>query len=383
MRNFNKIFGVVLVFLFGLFLSSSSAVGIENKDNQKSVLVLSDRVEQANAKYFIYPQVSEMVASEIINKLNTDGDVVAPSLSDVRAELRTPELIRASYSLLDNYRYTYDINYSALRKIAKHFDTTNVLLVTGALDTTSDFLKPTWWAFLNVPGENVVKSEFKLYTYVALVDLTNETVSWQNVYERKLVAPEFGLTNLNYSPDAKQMVKVKKGSQLIAKDVAYRVESVLTPLIAAKKTPPTVHEFMKMQINKKYKESIQNINELKKKTVNKINEIKEQKKSESVQSAEIQAESIKFERIETPAVNVETSKEKSTTETNAILNFVKIKNDKKAEEEKLDNKVLEVINEKAIQTESSNSPVDMDLRPAIETDENIKINPINIIIPKM
>ncbi len=383
MRNFNKIFGVVLVFFFGFYLSNLSAMSVENSDKSKSVLILSDRVEQANSKYFIYPQVSEMVAAEIINKLNIDGDVKAPSLSDVRAELRTPELVRASYALLDNYRYTYDINYSALRKIAKHFDTTNVLLVTGAVDTTSDFLKPTWWAFLNVPGENVVKSEFKLYTYIALVDLTNETVSWQNVYERRLVAPEFGLTNLNYSPDAKQMVKVKKGSQLIAKDAAYRVESVLTPLIAAKKTPPTVHEFMKMQINKKYKESIQNINELKKKTVNKINEIKEQKKSESVQSAEIQAETIKFERIETPAVDVGTIKDKSTDETNAILNFVKIKNNEKAEEEKLDNKVLEVVNKKAVQMEASKSTVDMGLRPAIEADGNIKINPINIIIPKM
>lgn len=382
MHNLSKIFGVVL-FLFVMFFASTlSVVAVETKDKSKSVLVLSDRVEQANTKYFIYPQVSEMIAADIINRLNTEGDVKAPSLSDVRSELRSSELVRAAYSLLDNYRYTYDVNYSALRKIAKHFDVTNVLLVTGSLDTTSDFLKPTWWAFLNVPGENSVKSEFKLYTYMALIDLNNETITWQNVYERKLVDTEFGLGNMNFSPDAKQMVKVKQGSLLIAKDAAYRVESVLTPLRAAEKTPPTVHEFVKFKVNKKYEESIQNINEFKKKTIEKIKN-KEAVKKETKDAEKSSVAKDEFERIEIPAVETNIDNETEPKEKNVILKFVKTENAENEKKEILDSSVNAVRDENVINQESSKDLNNMELRPAIEMNKNIQINPINIIIPKM
>lgn len=380
MHNLNKIFGVVLVLFLSFIATGSSVIGAESTEKSQKILVLSDRVEQANAKYFIYPQVSEMVASDIINNLNLDGNIKAPSLSDVRSELRTPELVRSSYALLDNYRYTYDVNYSALRKIAKHFDVTNVLLVTGSVDTTSNFLKPTWWAFLNVPGENVVKSEFKLYTYIALIDLNNETIKWQNVYERKFSEPEFGMTNLNYSPDAKQMVKVKKGSQLIAKDATYRVESVLTPLIAAQKTPPTVHELVKLKINKKYEESVLNIKEFKNKTSEKIKEYNE-KRQEKNNLKEVQTE----EKIIPAVEKVEEKAEdaKRIEEKDSVLNFVNEQPNLKIEEEQLNEKIKEVVNDKSIQIKPQEVSADTDLRPAINVDKNIKINPLNIIIPKM
>ena len=122
MRSFNKIFGVVLVLVFAFVFLNLKTFAVENNEKQIKVLVLSDRVEQANVKYFIYPQISEMISSEIINCLNLDGAAKVPVLSDVRTQLRSDEFVRSSYALLNNYRYTYDINYAALRKIAKHFE---------------------------------------------------------------------------------------------------------------------------------------------------------------------------------------------------------------------------------------------------------------------
>lgn len=402
MNNFNKILGVILILFFSFLTINQNSFAITEKTNDKKVLVLSDRLEQANVKYFIYPQVSEIVSQETINRLNLDGDVKALQLSDVRTELRSAELSRNAATLLNNYRYTYDINYAALRKIAKHFNVSNVLLVTGALDTTSDFLKPTWWAFLNIPGENVVKSEFKIYTYAALVDLNKNVVTWQNAYERKLVAPEFGMTNLNYSPDAKQMTKVQKGSQLIAKDIAYRVESVLTPLIAAEKKPPTIHEFVKLKINKTYEESAQNINELKAKTVEKIKNLNQPDTNNIIPAVEktnktkeeiIEAKPISI--IEEPKVeeniqlttnikteknNVKKENENKNTDT---LNFVNQKNDKKEKIKKIKNKTQKNKKQNLLESTTIKESEYIDLRPAIDVEKNIQINPINIIIPKI
>ena len=57
MIKFNKIFGVVLFLILGLFLSPSYAKSENESEKKPSVLVLSDRVEQANSKYFVYPQI--------------------------------------------------------------------------------------------------------------------------------------------------------------------------------------------------------------------------------------------------------------------------------------------------------------------------------------
>lgn len=261
----NKFFGVVIVLALGAS-TGFNAFAQENNPKvgeKQSIVVISDRLEQANQQYFIYPQVSEMVAAEVINELNKDAVITAPALSTVREKLRSQNLVRTSNKLLDTYRYTYELNFSALKKIAKEFDVTNVLIVTGSLDTVSDFLKPTWWNFLNIPGENVVKTEYRLYTYIALVDLKTETITWQNTYHRQITAPEFALANATYSPDYRQLTKLKKASAVIAQDATYRVENVLTPWFTVDKTPPTLQEKVKFNVNKKYDECIQNINEKK------------------------------------------------------------------------------------------------------------------------
>lgn len=263
MRILSKIIGVVFFLMVGLIAFTQE--NLVDKSKEKSVLVLSERVEQANSQYLIYPEVSEMIASEIVNILNMNRVVSAPSLSRVREEIKKPELVRSANRLLNDYRYTYELDYAALRKIAQNFNTTNVLIVTGGLDTVSDFLKPTWWNFLNVPGENVVKTEYRLYTYIALVDLTSETIKWQNTYHRQITAPEFALASATYSPDYKQLSKIKKGSMIIAKDAAYRVETLTEPAKISEIKPPNVREFLKHKVNKKYDNYVQNISEFKKK----------------------------------------------------------------------------------------------------------------------
>lgn len=265
MRLLNKFFGVVIVLALSVGIGFNAFAQEKNPKvgEKQSIIVISDRVEQANQQYFIYPQVSEMVAAEVINELNKDAVVTAPALSTVREKLRSQKLLRSSSKLLDNYRYTYELNFSALKKIAKEFNVTNVLIVTGSLDTVSDFLKPTWWNFLNIPGENIVKTEYRLYTYIALVDLKTETITWQNTYHRQITAPEFALANATYSPDYRQLTKLKKASAVIAQDATYRVENVLTPWFTADKTPPTLQEKVKFNVNKKYDACIQNINEKK------------------------------------------------------------------------------------------------------------------------
>lgn len=349
MKNLNKLLGIIFVFL-GLFcmknavMAGDSTVSAEAK---KSIVVISDRLEQANSQYFIYPQVSEMVAAEIINELNKEGVIISPSLSAIREKLRSQSLVRSADKLLSDYRYTYELNYGALKKIGKEFNTTNVLLVTGALDTTSDFLKPTWWNFLNVPGENVVKTEYRLYTYAALVDLNTETITWQNTYHRQITSPEFALANANYSPDYRQLTKIKKSSNVIAKDVAYRVESVLTPWFAVNKTPPTIHEMVKFKVNKKYDEYIQNIN---------------------ARNAEKNAK-----KYEVNAV-MKTPKPSVNSNNNGAEPEIKI------------DKVYEkgyAVPTKMIQDSKIDSP---ELRPEIQEKEepkNIQVCPLNIIIPKM
>ncbi len=372
MKILNRFLGVISI-IFVLVLSTTSVLAQEGEQTdkaKKTIVVISDRVEQANAQYLIYPQVSEMVAAEVINELNKEGAVTSVPLSTVREKLRSQNLIRTANKLLGEYRYTYELNYEALKRIAKEFNTTNVLLVTGALDTVSDFLKPTWWNFLNVPGENVVKTEYRLYTYIVLVDLNTQTITWQNTYHKQITSPEFALANATYSPDYRQLTKIKKSTIAIAKDAAYRVESVLVPWFTVDKTPPTLHEKVKFNVNKKYDEYIQNIN------------ARRAEKEQIEQAKEMDAV-LKSPKKETTDVSkVQWTKEASEATTNKTGDIkesketVKINNVSK--EGSATNNVEIYAPEKQIQTKEIT--VEQEL---IEEPKDIQVSPLNIIIPKM
>ena len=75
--------------------------------------------------------------------------------------------------------------------------------------------------------------------------------------------------------------------------------------------------------------------------------------------------------------------DKRIEEKDSVLNFVNEQPNLKIEEEQLNEKIKEVVNDKSIQIKPQEVSADTDLRPAINVDKNIKINPLNIIIPKM
>lgn len=359
MRFLNKLSGVVILFLALLFTNFAVFAQENNQKSpeKQSIVVISDRLERANEQYLIYPQVSEMVAAELINELNKEGVFTTTPLSEVREKLRSQKLIRSSNKLLSDYRYTYDLNFGALKKIAKEFNTTNVLLVTGSLDTVSDFLKPTWWNFLNIPGENVVKTEYRLYTYIALVDLKSETITWQNTYHRQITAPEFALANATYSPDYRQLTKIKKSSNVIARDAVYRVESVLVPWFAVDKTPPTVHEMVKFKVNKKYNEYIQNINDKRTEKAKQGKEINAVLKTKQTSDKNSELQLIK----NSSSVKIDESVKLPESNTEPVLTPV--------------SKLLPAADLK--ENETKEMPV------SNESSQNIYVSPLNIIIPKM
>lgn len=347
MKIFNKLLGIVLVFVSTGLCSISAASDVESstkielsalKSDKRNVVVISDRVYQANQQYFVYPEVSEMIAQEVINELNREGFVYAPTLSSVRERLKKADLVVHADKLLRDFHYTYNIDFNALNKIAKKLGADDILLITGGLDTVSDFLKPTWYNFLNIPGENVVKSEYRMYTHFALIDVQNEIVTWQNSYTRHITSPEFALANATFSPDYRQMTKIKKGSYIIAKDAAYRVESAVTPELAAAKEPPTMRERMKYKIDKKYDEHIQNVN------------LKREQKAQNEAKARLDAQ--------------------KAAQNEAFLKSVETKN------------------VKSTKTNTSKEFSAVDLTPYTSgaqssDDKDVKVSPINIIIPKM
>ncbi len=305
MKIFSKILGVVLVIMSFAMSASAQAELSAVKSNKRNVVVISDRVEQANLKYLVFPEVSEMIAADVINNLNVQGFVSAPSLSSVRERLGKSDIVRHADKLVRDYRYTYNLDFNALKKVAKSLNADDILIVTGGMDTVSNFLKPTWYFFLNIPGENMVKSEYKLYTHFALIDVQNETVKWQNTYHRQITSPEFALANATYAPDYRQMSKIKKGSEVIARDASYRVECILAPELAMTKQPPTRHERMKYKIDKMQNEHIQNVN------------FKNQQKNEKAQEKHIKT-SEKSVTEEINAVNLQPKQDEVSPAANSV-----------------------------------------------------------------
>lgn len=347
MRIFNKITGIILVLILSINYAQATITNATYKNNKNKIVVLSDRIEEVNQQYFIYPKSTDLIAIDVINTLNKDGHLSVPNITETKNRISKKDLRMHTKKLLADYRYTYNIDFEILKKIAKALETEEILLITSGLDTSTDFLKPTLWNTLNIPGVNAVKTEYKMYTHFVLINVPTSQIQWQNTYIRPISAKNLELANTSYSPEYKQMEKIKKSSEIIAKDAVYRIESVLIPHIAIKKTPPTTKEKMKYNIQKQYKEQIENVRDLKEK---------------------IKKEETPEKKILLQNVKENTAKKHLNVAKDEIL--------------KQENTETQNIEKKQEITETQEIK-DYNQNKTIEENNNIYVSPINIIIPKM
>lgn len=222
MRDLFKIFtvGVVLFFAQTVFA-----------ENYK-LLILPDNIvtQDVALDSYIYDATAEFFADEITTILNTTDNIKSKSVSEIRSELKNnPTAMLAAKDLTYRFRTSYNIDYDAVKKLAKQTGNRYVLLLTSTIDAENYILRRTWWDFFNVPGASVIDPAYKINTYAVLVDSQNNQKLWADTYYKTISTVENRIITRGPSPQNEQLSRINDYSHYICPQIAQNVQLNILP----------------------------------------------------------------------------------------------------------------------------------------------------------
>ena len=113
-----------------------------------NVLVLPADVFSVCENYYCFPEVSEIIAQDVISNFNAKGAITAPNLYDVRKKFtENPALKSAAIRVLNKYKNSNSLDFIGLKTLAQGFDVKSVILISSVVEDSS---KRSLWEVLEV-----------------------------------------------------------------------------------------------------------------------------------------------------------------------------------------------------------------------------------------
>lgn len=204
------------------------------------VLVIPDNIVTDNIAVdsFIYNASAEFFADDIINLLNSTDNITAPTVSETRELYKQdPSAMITAKKLTNKFRTSYNIDYSALKKLASKTDSKYALLMTSYIDAENYILRRTPWDVLNIPGASVIDPAYKISTYAVLIDTEKNTKLWSDTYYKTISVCESRIITRGASPQTEQLQKIKDYSRYLSPQIAQNVQQkVLPPEVLAEES---------------------------------------------------------------------------------------------------------------------------------------------------
>lgn len=222
MRDFFKLLIVGIILLLAPF---AEAKGYR-------VLVITDNIvtESAALDSYIYDASSEFFADDVVTLLNGTDYITAPTISEIRAQYRQdPSALVTARNLTNKFQKTYNLDYVALKKLAKKSNAQYVLLLTSYVDAENYILRRTLWDFLNIPGASVIDPAYKLSVYAVLVDTDKNLKVWSDTYYKTISVCENRIVTRGASPQTEQLQKIKDYSKYLSPQIAQNVQQNVLP----------------------------------------------------------------------------------------------------------------------------------------------------------
>lgn len=218
----------IITTLFLLFGCNVQAYATQQK---KVVAVISDVGHRNGTNYLICGAASDIIASDIVNRINMTNTMSAPLLGETMAQITRKSIPLYYVTFFNEYKYNYNIDFINLKRVTKTIPADYFLMVTSGLDVQSGFLKDTWWNKLNVAGMDPVKPTYKLATLITLIDKNSYNILWQDMYVRDIEAHNYDLGIVQFSPSYQQLSKIKKYSKNLSEYVTKSIDKKITPVV--------------------------------------------------------------------------------------------------------------------------------------------------------
>ena len=153
-----------------------------------TVAVISDTSQRNGTTYLVCGAASDIIATDIINRLNQTGRIKAPLLGESMSKITQKNLSLYYVTFFREYKYNYNVDFVNLKRLTKNINADYILMITSGLDTQTEFFKETWWSKWGISSSEPIRPNFKLATLITLIDKKTYSIVWQDLYQREVVS---------------------------------------------------------------------------------------------------------------------------------------------------------------------------------------------------
>ena len=326
-----KRFLIYLLVLSSIFVSSGMT-SFAAARKTPTIAVISDSGHRNGTTYLVCGAAADIIAEDIINRLNQTGRIKAPLLGDTMSQITQKNIPLYYMTFFNDYKYNYNVDFVNLKRVTRYINADYLLMVTSGLDIQSQLFKENWWNKWGISSSEPITPTYRLTTMLTLIDKKTYSIVWQDLYQRDIKAKDMDLGVTQFSPNYPQLAKIKKYSNTMSEYVVNIVDKTVNPWIVPPEEPKSVEMRSKFvnEGTKVYYPAVngdvvkENFNEFKTDTQNKWNkyqrERQQKKHIENVRRMEQKRQAEEIKQLELKNKN---QQEK---------NIVPINNKKKNEE---------------------------------------------------
>ncbi len=179
MKNLYKLlYSILLVIMLSIPVFAS---------NTYNVVVLPADLFKVCANYYCYPEVSEIIATDVIDNFNSTGKINSPSISSVRKAIaQNQEMGKYAYSTVTRYARNKSLNFDAMKIVAKAFNANYVLIISNDVPVKDAYARRNVWEMLVLSTNFKIAYPYEMETDAILIDTINDLVMWKNTYNKKI-----------------------------------------------------------------------------------------------------------------------------------------------------------------------------------------------------
>lgn len=208
MKNLYKLFfTLILVILAGLPVSAKVTF---------NVVVLPIDLFKVCANYYCYPEVSEIIASDVIDNFNSTGRINSPSISQVRKTVAGNQALeKTTFLTLIKYQRDKTLDFAAMKTIAQAFNANSVLLISNDVPVEDAYARRNVWEMLVLSTNFNIIHPYEMETDAVLIDTVNDLVMWKNTYKKRISDSN----NMFRAPNASDAYAKLEFFRLYSKDI--------------------------------------------------------------------------------------------------------------------------------------------------------------------
>lgn len=213
--------------------------------------VISDALLMKTTPYNAYFKTPDFLVQDVIDNLSKSRSIQVVPLSQLQNALLKSGMTDRELSKLQGIQHGYDIDFAFLKKVAGLIGVNKLVIVTSGIDMQRDFLKPTLWNSLNVPGFDTVNPTQRISVYAILVDCNRERVLWEEIYAKNIRNNKMKNLDTTVSQNYEGMMRIKQYSKFVSPEISNAVLATVAPNSVVNRVYSNGFEELVMVTNKK------------------------------------------------------------------------------------------------------------------------------------